>query len=334
MTWSQVSLPAPAEDHVRLLATTVAPLLDRLRADGVIQRGFYLRELGGDGGQRVLAQVVPTPGADLAARVGELGHPGATVGPATVVPLTGPVFDGPDLGPVTREFFAAASPLISDVLARGGHSAVLSAALDLLAGHVQGVSGARAPGQATLPEGLPLSYLSLLSHAEAFIATSKDPDAVRGALRGRYAAMREGLDARVSAIFTQLRGGATESTDAQAWHDLVRATKPALVERFTAGTLVAHTAYSQVQLRERTDFVDNTFHRTAGGLADLQEYLCTDTSFLATRLLTSLLYLGLHTLGVTLPERYLLCFCVASACESIFDVDGVTLLSTIAGQTV
>ena len=323
--WLEISLPAPADDHTRLLATTVAPFLTRLRADGVVRRGFFLRELGA---QRVIMQVQPAPGADLADRVSALG---ASVGPATVVPLTGPVFSGADLGPVTREFFAGASPLISDIVMRD-RSAVLSTVLDLLAAHLQGVAGSRSPAQAALPDGLPLSYLSFRSHAEAFIATTKDPDATRRALRGRYEAMREDLDARVRAIFAQLRGGELCSADAQTWYDLVRSTKPALVRGFESGSVVAHTEYSQVHLRERTDFADNAFHRTAGGSADLQAYLSTDTSFLATRLLTSLLYLSLHTLGISLAERYLLCFAIASACESVFDVDGVALLTSLTSQ--
>ncbi|MFC7614609.1 hypothetical protein ACFQV2_14810 [Actinokineospora soli] len=321
MTWLEFSVPV-ADDPTRVLATAVVPFLARLRADGQVRRGLFLRERGA-----VLAQVVPAPGADLVDRVRELGE-GATLGPAAVVPLTGPVFSGADLGPATRDFLAAASPLLGDLLA-GERSAMLSTVLDVLAAHLQAVAGPRTAAQAGLPEGLPLSYLSFRSHAEAFIATTKDPDATRRALRGRYEAMRESLDARVRDVLDQVAGGPVRAPEAQTWFDHVRDTKPGLVERFRAGTLVAHTEYSQVHLRERTDFADNTFHSTAGGSADLQNYLSTDTSFLATRLLTSLLYLSLHTLGISLTERYVLCYAIASACESVFDVDGLAVLTSL-----
>src|SRR5207247_1379984 len=123
-----------------------------------VRQGFFLRELGSEGQHRVLLQVLPAPGADLADRLRDLDHPGSAAGPATVIPLTGPVFGGEDLGPVSREFLSGASPLLGEVLARGerDRSAVLSIVLDLLTAHIQAVAAPRSSEQSTLPEGLPL----------------------------------------------------------------------------------------------------------------------------------------------------------------------------------
>jgi hypothetical protein len=119
---------------------------------------------------------------------------------------------------------------------------------------------------------------------------------------------------------------------AAAWDAAARATKPALVEGFRTGALVAHTGYARDQLRERTEFAGNAFHRTAGASENLQSYLGGDPSFLATRLLTSLLYVTLHSAGVSLLQRYFLCHAISQACEAIYQVDSLTLLTRLTGE--
>lgn len=294
MTWSEFALPGDA-------LPTAAAFLRTAIAEGA--EGLLLRDLGAGG--RLVVQVrgaehLPTP---------------APRGPAVAVPLAGPVFSGPELGPATRAVLAAFTPTLLELPADRGE--LTAAALDVMTAHLPAVSRPSDRG------GPPLSFLSLRSHAEAFAVTSRDPAAARAALDSRYQAVRDTVDPRVAAI---LRRGDMPPA-ARHWHDLARAAKPGLADHFREGRIRAHTEYAGDHLRERDDFAASRFHQVAGASADLQHYLGGDPGFLATRLLTSLLYLTLHNIGLSLVERYVLCHVVSRACESVYDVESVAVLT-------
>lgn len=318
--WLELSFDAEPAERPALLAEVLAPFLAGEHERGA--EGFLLRQLGTEGERCLLVQL---RGSDdgLAGRAAALPHPPGEIRPATVLPLTGPVFSGADLGPVTRRFLADVAPVTLGLArAAGDRTATLATALDLMTTHLDAVAES---GQRT--DRPPLSFLSFRSHAEAFLATSRDPEAARRALDERYESVHTFVEDRVHAI---LRGG--EPGAAHAWHTTVRDAKPGIIDRFRAGTLVADTGYAQDHLRERTDFAGSSFHTAAGESAELQSYLGSDPSFLATRLLTSMLYLTLHSVGVTLLERYFLCHAISRACEVVFDVDSLAVLASVTGH--
>ncbi|MGX7828469.1 hypothetical protein ACTG9Q_25595 [Actinokineospora sp. 24-640] len=303
--WTEFALPGDR------LADAVAFLRGAL-ADGTVTEGLFLRDLAAGG--RLLVQV---------RAAGE-----SAFEPASEVPLAGPVFSGAGLAPVTRGFLARFTPVLLEALPED-RTAMMAAALDLMAAHLPAVSRRAAPG------GPPLSFLSFRSHAEAFFVTSRDPVATRGAMDERYAAVRESVEERVGAVFAQVAGeGPVVAPAAQAWYELATGDKPAIAERFRAGDIRAHTEYAGDHLRERDDFAGSRFHRIAGASADLQDYLGGDPEFLATRLLTSLLYLTLHNIGLSLVERYFLCHVTSRACEAIYGVESEAVLAGLtAGRT-
>ena len=302
----------------------------------------------------------------LAALTG--GTPGGAVRTAAVVPLSGSAFAGPALGPLTRGFLAAVTPtlvsltpgnapgrstpsrpartpgrstpgrstlsrstLSQSTLSRPApsRSARLAGALDLLAAHLPALGAPAAPGAAQvtgLLGGAPLSFLSFRSHAEAFIATSRDPEAARRALDERFEAVRRPVELRVAAVLDQLRGaGPAVSKPAAQWHAAVRAAKPLVLAQIAGGGLTVHD-----EAGDPAAFSASSFHTVAGASAPLQEFLHSDPAFLAVRLLTSLLYLSLHHLGLSLAERYFLCHATARACESVFGVDAVDVLAGLS----
>lgn len=312
--WVEVTMPSGEPDV--LLHEVAIPLLT---AGDVVSRGLFLRDLGS---RPLVLQVCTAPGADLDARLNRLSDHQARTGPVTTVPLRGAVFTGPELGSRTRELLATITPTLIDILNTGAKPVVLARALDLMTAHLSAVSPAES--------GPPRSFLSFRSHAEAFMASSRDPAATRTALDQRYDTVADAVCAQVAAILEQARvGDPITSAPAQAWHDTVRAAKPALEQAFRDGRIVAQTEYAGDHLRERDDFAGSQFHRAAGASQRLQRFLSTDPSFLATRLLTSVLYLSLHNIGVSLAERYFLCHAISRACESIFDVDSMDVLADI-----
>lgn len=310
MSWTELVFPALVADHPRLLADVIGPLLADLHSPGL-----FLRELGPEGNTRLLVQLRDTP-PDLA----DLPHPPAEIRSATVRPLGGPVFDGPELDETTRGFLAQTAPVALDLATRGDDRT--GAVLELMTVHLGAVAD-----PARSRDGPPLSFLSFRSHAEAFLATTRDPEAARRSFDERYAGHRTAVESSVRAV---LRSG--DSGGAAGWNAAVRATKPALVEGFRTGALVAYTGYARDHLRERTEFAGNAFHRTAGASEDLQAYLGGDPLFLATRLLTSLLYVTLHSVGMSLLQRYYLCHAISRACEAVYEVDSLALLARLTSD--
>ncbi len=310
MSWTELVFPATADEQPGLVAGVLAPLLADLD-----RPGLFLRELGPDGAHRLLLQVRDLP-ETAAEQLSRLPVPPSAVRAATVPPLGGPVFDGPGLDEATRGFLAATAQVAVDLATRPDRTAGAVAVMTTPRAAV--AAPARSGG------GPPLSFLSFRSHAEAFLATTRDPDAARRAFDTRYADHRDAVESAVGALLTGDGG-------AGPWATAARAAKPAFAAGFRDGSLVAHTGYTRDHLRDRADFADNPFHSAAGASERLQSYLGGDPSFLASRLLTSLLYVTLHSCGVTLVQRYFLCHAISRACEAVYEVDSMSLLAELAG---
>jgi hypothetical protein len=180
---------------------------------------------------------------------------------------------------------------------------------------------------------LPLSFLSFRSHAEAFLATCRDPSDARAAMERRYQTVGPVVERKVSSILANVRDGLAPGGAAvwRGWHDATAAAKPMIAGRFAAGDIATVAPPDTDHRSAAAEFAANEFHGTLGQSGDLLRFLGTDPDFLAARLLTSLLYLSLHNIGVALVERYFLCYAVSRACESLFGVDAVDLLVQLVG---
>jgi hypothetical protein len=324
----------------------VRPLLREAPVPGAEPApGFFVRGVGAAVPALVVQLELPPDGdraARYAARARELAAGldtpvRVTDGPAALVPLAGSVFDGPALGPVTRGVLAAVSPalLTATEAAEQGRPALLAAALELMSAHLRAVSVSAAPGPRQweeLREGVPLGFLSYRSHAEAFLATSRDPKAAQDMMDAKYARAAATLERLVDDVLTQCEGrGPLVSRPAQQWYEATHAAKPRLAELFRAGTeLALRTEEPMDAGPDGKGLSRSAFHRMVEGSDGLRDFLDRDPSFLATRLLTSLLYLSLGSIGIALAERYFLCYAVSRACESIFETDALTVLASLA----
>ncbi|GHF86042.1 lantibiotic dehydratase C-terminal domain-containing protein [Streptomyces griseosporeus] len=345
--WLEIGLDAPADAVPALVAGVVRPLLREPAEPGAEPApGFFLRGVGA-AQPALVVQLEVTPGTDLAepyaararALAAGLGLPvQVAAGPATLVPLAGSVFAGAALGPVTRAALAAVCPalLAATEAAEQGRPALLASAVELMSAHLRAVSVSAAPGPRQweeLREGVPLGFLSYRSHAEAFLASSRDPKAAQAMMDAKYTRAAATLERLVDGVLTQCEErGPVVSLPARQWYEAMRAAKPAVTELFRAGTDLALDTEEQPPDTgpDGKGLSESAFHRIVEGSDGLRDFLDRDPSFLATRLLTSLLYLSLSSVGIALAERYFLCYAVSRACESIFDTDALTVLSGLA----
>jgi hypothetical protein len=354
--WLEIALTAPPGTADLLLAGIVRPLLTEPPATDAPPPAFFVRgtgpaqptlsvqlALGPEDGEA--AREYATRARELAGRLGagagtgSRGRVGTEVqvvtGPARLVPLTGSVFDGPALAPFTRTVLADLCPALLAVGAAGeaGRPALLAAAAALMAAHLRGVSASGAPTARDYElgrDGVPLGFLSYRSHAEAFLATSRNPQAARSAMSEQYARVAPTLLGLVDAVLAQCEGrGPVVSEPARQWFEAVRPAKPTATDLFRSGDELR--LLGDDEEHDATALDESAFHRIVGASDGLRDFLNGDPAFLAARLLTSLLYLGLHSAGLTLTERYFLCYAVSRACEVLYETDALTVLSGLAG---
>ncbi|MFE3326087.1 lantibiotic dehydratase C-terminal domain-containing protein [Streptomyces sp. NPDC059176] len=340
--WLEVALSAPPKALPDLLRSVVRPLLAGPPSGAAPPHAFFLRGTGP--AQPLLSvQIAQEPprsvwGTECTERAtrlaAHLDGVEVTTGPARLVPLAGSAFGGRALAPVTRDFLAEASPAVLSLVTAGerGRPALLASAAHLMAAHLRGATAAGAPTAQDYEEGregVPLGFLSYRSHAEAFVASSRDPEGARKALDAQYARVAPDLERTVAAVLAQCEGrGPLVSRPARDWYEAVRAAKPVATGLFATGTdlvLTEEPAETDVHALD-----GSTFHRIVSASDGLRDFLDREPSFLSTRLLTSLLYACLHSAGISLAERYFLCYSVSRACEAIFRTDALAVLSTLA----
>jgi hypothetical protein len=104
------------------------------------------------------------------------------------------------------------------------------------------------------------------------------------------------------------------------------AARPGVAERFRVGGL----ALDDEGAGGPGSLTGSEFHQVVAGSDRLSRFLRDDPDFRAVRLLTSLLYLSLHNVGVPLAGRYLLCYAVGRGCEELFDIDTMAVLDRVA----
>ncbi|BEL06114.1 hypothetical protein Q0Z83_043050 [Actinoplanes sichuanensis] len=296
---------------------------------GTVEQGLFLREPGEPGRRRLIVQARGPAGETEAALRRLAGDTiPAAVRAATIVPLQGSAFTGPALAEVTRDFLATVTATLVTLCPPAGSppSARLAGALDLMAAHLPALGPPAVPGAdrvAGLLGGAPIGVLSLRSHADAFIATSRDPVVTRRVFDERFHAVRHPVEQRLTAVLDQIAGrGPMVSPAAAQWHAAVVAARPGIRGRVESGALTVRDGSG-----DPAAFTASEFHTTAAGSPRLQAFLHTDPAFVTTRLLTSLLYLSLHHLGLSLADRWFLCHAVGRACESLFGVDPVAVLA-------
>ncbi|WJK33685.1 hypothetical protein [Solwaraspora sp. WMMA2065] len=258
----------------------------------------------------------------------------AVVRPASLVPLAGPVFDGPALPALTRTFLRQVGPVLIQLAAAGRRQrqALVKEALSVMAAQLAAQGPSAAPGASELPlNGVPVGFVSFRSHAEAFLSTCRDPTAARASMDERYQRARSVVDTTVKGVLRAADAGLLTDGPAGLWYRTARAARQEFEAAFRSG--VVRVAAPVDPRTHDNDLARSGFHRRAAASEALQRYVQSDPAFLAVRLCTSLLYLGLHTAGLTMAERYLLCYLVSRSCETLSGTDALSVLESLSSAS-
>ncbi|MFE0459567.1 hypothetical protein ACFW1A_09930 [Kitasatospora sp. NPDC058965] len=235
-------------------------------------------------------------------------------------PLWNGGFGGAGFDAVAKQLYRDASRVltrIAPVLDRDTTESYLLA-LRLMVAHAGATlleSEQRQLASHSFDELLSLRLLSFRSHYEGVFARASDPVA----FERRYAAYYDQLgDSARDFVGACARSPQSAVADARVsdWAELVGRHFATLREHVRAGLIVDEGLTLEDLNRGREVPLQPTrFHSFMSDA--MAELLHRNPDFLAFRVLTSLLYSCLHTLGFNLVERYLFCYVLARANEDV-----------------
>ncbi|MFB9903834.1 hypothetical protein [Allokutzneria oryzae] len=237
-------------------------------------------------------------------------------------PLWNSGFDGPGFPALSRRLYQRAAPILATFLNRAAQADnPLQSALDairLMVAHTRATllrSPQRSLAGYEFRELLSLRLLSYRSHFEAVYPRTKDPASFEAACARFYAQAGPEIHKFVTSSGDADAIWANDAVIRQ-WTELVMSASHPLAADFRDGTVVDAGRTLEDLVRERGAPVEPTRFHTPR-IPELERLLHHDTDFLSFRLLTSLLYSCLYTLGFSLPERYVYCYVAARANEEV-----------------
>ncbi|SCF35145.1 hypothetical protein GA0074695_5935 [Micromonospora viridifaciens] len=366
--WWELELVVPAEHWCATVAEVGGPLLHTTPGvAGPIADTVLVRDVTAHGTPALYVQARAAAGSDLAEAyravrhglpralpiaadvavepsdptAGDRSGPGpvattttAVVRPAGLVPLAGPVFGGRALPALTRAFLRQVGPVVVQLADAGRRQrqSLVQKAVAVMAAQLAAQGPSAAPGASELAlNGVPVGFVSFRSHAEAFLSTCRDPAAARASMDARYQRARSVVDSTVAGVFRAADAGLLRDGPAGLWFGAARAARREFEAAFRAGDV--RVAAPADPGTHGNDLARSGFHRTAAASDTLQRYIQSDPAFLAVRLGTSLLYLGLHTAGLTMAERYFLCYLVSRGCETLSGTDALSVLESLSAPS-
>jgi hypothetical protein len=218
-----------------------------------------------------------------------------------------------------REFYLATNGLVFGDLKEiaGGFSSIYDLAIDLMI--VAGQHFYRSPSEPSLRESL----VSFRSHADAFIANTPRPDAVRAHFQSQSRLLRAVVSERIRRL---------ETWSADERHLLAFA-RPLEIGTEQLASLDPSIVFGDRGLEwSETWLVNSSLHATIAASPSYRRFMFESAWFLRYRISLNLTYLHLSRLGLLPVERYMLCQLVADAAEEVYSVSALELVRAFAAR--
>ena len=158
-------------------------------------------------------------------------------------------------------------------------------------------------------------FVSYRSHAEAFIAGSADPPALRRFLDDQYRARADDLARELVRIVDEPDDGV------RAFVTLLRGIRDQVRPALDTGRLPLPGAPDDPRMGRIAGHSE--FHRALTAETDTRHRLYGDPAFQANRLAVNLLYLHLARIGVRPLERYVLSHAIANTVERVYGLTAI-----------
>lgn len=233
------------------------------------------------------------------------------------------VLNSPLLAELLEDFYCQTNNLTFEMLTyiRQGHN-LLSLSLDLL------YTTAQAFKEVPITDG----YLSYRSHADAFIISCAQPQAVRSLFEQKYRAQAAALTQRLPHLLGALERKDTRFSFMLSWSQVMQHFWARTIPLLQSGQI---DGMPHLEDNDRPTFTglagenleQSAFHQQLESNPEYKDALYADTRFQCYRLMLNMLYLHLSRLGVRSVERFMLCYLAANTVEQVFHIDAIEKFS-------
>lgn len=212
-------------------------------------------------------------------------------------------------------FYADTTELAFDMIERVSGPQRLATAYNLMIATAHALSGT----------DISRAFVSFRSHAEGFLCGFPEGADARAGWDAHYRRNADALVARLDAVLATVDGGRNVVPFVREWTSTLSA------YRDRAATLVDGGLISMPAAAVAWDDVaqPSPFHRRLFANPRWQQTLVS-AEFVLYRLMLNFTYLSLTRLGVTPPERFLLCHLAANAVEERYGVSAYDLIGPAA----
>jgi len=163
-------------------------------------------------------------------------------------------------------------------------------------------------------------FLSLRSHADAFLSRTQDPAAYRAMFDGRYRRQAGALDQRLRVVESALADGSDDLPFILDWAEAVRRQQRTAHPLLVSGEVSLHGAGRAPRMPTRQV---SEFHQLLQSDHGHADFLWNDHWFASFRLVVNYLYVHLNRLGLGPVDRGLLCHLAANTVEAVHGVSAV-----------
>ncbi|MEU6479169.1 thiopeptide maturation pyridine synthase [Streptomyces sp. NPDC047017] len=169
-------------------------------------------------------------------------------------------------------------------------------------------------------EPIERGFLSLRSHADAFLSRTRDPVAVRADFDDRFRRQESVLCERLRSVEATLAGGGDAVPFVTEWAAAVRHHQRIAQPLLASGEVSMGGAARAPRMPTRRT---SEFHAVLRSDHGHEDFVRTDDWFSSFRLMMNYLYLHLNRLGLKPVDRALLCHLAAHTVEAVHGVDAV-----------
>jgi hypothetical protein len=176
-------------------------------------------------------------------------------------------------------------------------------------------------------------FLSYRSHAEGFLANSRDPAGMRARFDDRYDSAREALAERLHAVLAAVGGTGERLPYVPVWADLVRRYQARAEELMEAGRLWLpdFVALDPDAPRPPGYTKVSEFHQAMNANEDVIRELREGRWFAVYRVLLNYQYLLFSRLGLRPVDRFMLCHLAARTVEDAYDISLDRVMGLLRG---
>lgn len=321
--WNQVELTFPKDYYNQLILRCLAKILS---PSGETNRGYFNRE--GDGKKQKLRLHVnssETKLLDLVKSELEKGNfPIEEIKPYNIIYNVdqdiADLISGASAQQVYIDYSVSSMPFIFEWISNFEDKKLskLTFAFDLMVMHMLNDKTRAVYEMSNQLGKYPASFLCYRSHADGFLIRTKYEDKVRQEMEMQYQAQKNIFQKRFRMLEEQYYTGTLDSK-LSSWVTLVK-DKLAIIENEILLNKISFVNFFVGEMGDSYDISNENIHSKMQENKLIQSYVSQDLNFQVIRLMTGLLYLTLHRLGLSLSERYYLCYAISRSIEDIFSI--------------